>query len=214
MIINQQKQKKEKNQKGFTLVELLLALAVFSFVLIFITTAFLQIFRTYSRGITRKEVNQTARLAINDISSNLRVVENGSQVDNSLTGNGRLCIGSTSYVWNPVVRPSGWVSDNQVNGEVVNFVRIDGDTGQVACDSEVTNIVLGNVTSVFPENIGVLDVSVNQVGGVGQIYDVSFTASTNQLDFLDTINECDAGQVESAYCAQITLNETIGIRNR
>src|SRR5690554_8236963 len=55
-------------QSGFTLVELLLATALFSFILLFVTTGFIQINRAYNKGITVKRMHQSAREIIDELS--------------------------------------------------------------------------------------------------------------------------------------------------
>lgn len=207
------KKHKQQSEKGFTLVELLLSLAVFSLVLVFVTTTFLQIFRTYSRGITRKEVNQSARLLLEDMVTKLRTVESPNQVDISQINKGRICAGGYSYVWNPVKRPAGW-TDNRVYGQVVNIVRIDGDNGMVACNPSVTNITVGSVTSMFTDRVGVIAMSMNPVGQVPDLYQIGITASTSQLDLLDVLNKCTTKNIASSYCAQVSLQAIAGLRNR
>lgn len=214
---------KQSAQQGFTIIELLLALAVFSFVLVFITTAFLQIFRTYNRGIARKEVNQSARLLLEDITSKMRTVVSPVQIDTSQLNRGRLCVGSYSYVWNPVNKASigGW-TNNQVDGAVVNLVRVDGDNGHQACNPSVANITDGTPTSMFSERVGVLmpnssTPAINVALASAQIpdiYSVGLTVSTTRLDLLDVLNKCVTQNTSSPYCAQITLRSTIGLRNR
>ena len=76
----------KQREQGFTIVELLMALAVFSFVLVLVTTVFIQIFRTYTRGITRKEVNQSARLLLDDMSSKLKSIPSSSPAVPSAAG--------------------------------------------------------------------------------------------------------------------------------
>ncbi|HSX28518.1 MAG TPA: prepilin-type N-terminal cleavage/methylation domain-containing protein [Candidatus Saccharimonadales bacterium] len=204
-------------QKGFTIVELLLALAVFSFVLVFVTTAFLQLFRTYNRGITRKDVNQSTRLLIDDIASKMRIVADPSLIDYSMVSNGRLCVGSYSYVWNTIGQTANLIS---VNGQQINMVRIDNDTGRLACQKPPAGPTqysfTGQATSMFTERIGIQSFTVTpQVGGISGLFNVSITANTNQTNLLDSVTHaCIASNITSAYCSNVTLQETIGLRNR
>jgi prepilin-type N-terminal cleavage/methylation domain-containing protein len=202
-----------QDQKGFTLIELLLALAVFSFVLLFITTAFIQLFQTYNRGVTRKEVDQDTRLLMSDITDRMRTVSSGAQINTSQVSKGRLCVGGSSYVWNPVVRPGGWTTDNKVDGQVVNMVRVDGDNAQTACDPTVTNITAGTPTSVFSARVGLITVSLTPLSGVTGLYQVNLTASTTQTDLLDVLQKCTTQVNSSPFCAQVTLQSTVGLRN-
>jgi prepilin-type N-terminal cleavage/methylation domain-containing protein len=202
-----------KSQAGFTLIELLLALAVCSFVLLFITIAFIQLFQTYNRGVTRKEVDQSARLLVNDMTTRIRTVASGAQINTSQLNKGRLCIGSYSYVWNPIARPGGW-TDNKVDGEVVNMVRVDGDNGQTACNGSVGNITAGTPTSMFTNRVGVIAVNLTSLGGVNGLYQINLTAGTTATALLDATNKCTTQVNSSPFCAQVTLQSTVGLRNQ
>lgn len=99
---------------GFTLIELMLSMTFVSVLLLTIALTVVQMSTTYNRGMTMKEVNQVSR----DISDDLRRTVGGSTVfeiaqsgsnttayvtltnaDGKTVG-GRLCTGSSSYIWN------------------------------------------------------------------------------------------------------------------
>lgn len=106
-----------KRTQGFTLIELMLAMAFVSVLLITIALTIIQMGTIYNRGMTLKEVNQSAR----DIADDVRRVVAASEVftvpsdnsdndtadyvklrsaDRSITYGGRFCTGSYTYVWN------------------------------------------------------------------------------------------------------------------
>jgi hypothetical protein len=96
-----------KYTKGFTIIELTLAMTFISFLLLGIALTIIQIGAQYNQGTTAKEINQAARDMDDDIS---RTVSMTSSVD--LTNDfvltpseenpagGRLCLGTYSYIWN------------------------------------------------------------------------------------------------------------------
>ncbi len=59
-------------QKGFTIIELLLATAVFSLVLVGATSALIQIGRMYYKGLTTSNTQETARRIMEDVSRNIQ----------------------------------------------------------------------------------------------------------------------------------------------
>lgn len=61
-----------KDNKGFTIVELLVALAVFGTVLMVITLAVLQISRVYYKGITETDTQNTMRSIIDTVSQSIQ----------------------------------------------------------------------------------------------------------------------------------------------
>ncbi|HSW81234.1 MAG TPA: prepilin-type N-terminal cleavage/methylation domain-containing protein, partial [Candidatus Saccharimonas sp.] len=87
------------NQTGFTLVEMLFALAFMAFLLIFATTTVIQVMQTYNKGLAVKEINETARATMEDVSRIIKT-SSPSSIVTSTTGSGRVCFGSVSYVWN------------------------------------------------------------------------------------------------------------------
>jgi len=58
---------KRADQSGFTLVELTLAMAIFSFALIIFVSGFQTIMKLYQTGLAMRDTQQSARIAINRI---------------------------------------------------------------------------------------------------------------------------------------------------
>jgi len=145
---------------GFTLIELMLAMTFVSVLLLTIAMTVIQMGTTYNRGMTLKEVNQSAR----DISDSLRRSVQSAGVfainaDASDTANyvtlvnsdnkvvsGRLCLGNSSYIWNTASALEAeqaqkkvddtlahfLTSSNAVSETDINFVQIP-DNGKVYC---------------------------------------------------------------------------------
>ena len=128
-------------KKGFTLIELMLAMSFISVLLLSIAMVGIQAGKMYSRGIVLRDVNQAGR----DISDTIRrdfLQANAEKIDitglrvpnNSNWSTGRLCLGSHSYVWNNpkyLDDPSllGGNSLFKVDGNPVNLVRVvDADS--------------------------------------------------------------------------------------
>lgn len=63
---------KPRQQKGFTLIELMLAAIIFAVVLVVILASFLQIGRIYYKGVSVAGTNEAARTAVDDITNDLR----------------------------------------------------------------------------------------------------------------------------------------------
>lgn len=98
---------KRRHQKGFTIIELMLAMSFIAVLLIAIAMTIIQIGNIYNKGLTLKEVNQTGRALAEDIrrtvaiSGQVDLVNDYVEVrDGARVVGGRLCLGSSSYVWN------------------------------------------------------------------------------------------------------------------
>jgi prepilin-type N-terminal cleavage/methylation domain-containing protein len=98
-------QKVNTLKKGFTLIELMLAMTFISMLLLTIALTVMQIATIYNKGIITKEVNQSSRAVSDELSLAMR--SSGSfSLDPSAhkyvsnTWGGRLCMGQYSYIWN------------------------------------------------------------------------------------------------------------------
>ncbi len=103
-----------KQTRGFTLVELMLAMAFIGALLIVIAMTTMQIMGTYAKGLTIREVNQAGRTITEDMQSAIASVapfgidpiktDVASDATDSMyvqrPGGGRLCTGSYTYAWN------------------------------------------------------------------------------------------------------------------
>lgn len=124
------------NAKGFTLIELMLAMTFISVLLIAIAMTTIQISNIYTKGITLREVNQAGRTISDDLQ---RSIGASAPFDLAPTATpasyvaqqtgGRLCVGKYSYLWNygENIAQTGDATnlDNHFNDNtVIRFVRV------------------------------------------------------------------------------------------
>lgn len=92
------KELKRNDQEGFTIVELLIATAVLSTLLVVVSVMMANIGRLYYKGINQAKMQENVRSVVDDISERLQL--NNSNV---LTANngavGAYCIGATRYTY-------------------------------------------------------------------------------------------------------------------
>lgn len=72
-----------KNSLGYTLVELILAVALFSFVLVIVTAGIINVFRLYQQGAVSRSVQQSTRFAMDDMVRTGRLATNVENIANS-----------------------------------------------------------------------------------------------------------------------------------
>lgn len=117
---------------GFTLVELMLAMAFLGILLLSFAQITIQIGKTYQRGITTKTVNQVGR----EVMDNLRRDIAGAKADNikfettSSTPDDpektfRMCLGSVSYLGT-----TGPLLQNDSSGAILRYVAPSPDAGE------------------------------------------------------------------------------------
>lgn len=155
-------------QNGFTLVELMLAIAFVGFVILFTVLAIIQVMRTYSKGLSVKEINQTARSTVEDMA---RVARGARTVNNSAVNEGRLCFGGVSYVWNYQNQTTN-VYDN-IGNSAVTLARVDdpGDAMCAAAAGVYPEVPEDDSTQLLSNQVWVhmLDVQVNTNNDVATI---------------------------------------------
>ena len=122
------------NTKGFTLIELMLAMAFLSALLLGIAMTIITIGTIYNKGMTVKDISQSARALNSDIT---RVASESASFDASTdllttTAGGRLCLGQYSYIWNTAAaQKSNDAALMKVRNNIdlrVNFVKIPDAT--------------------------------------------------------------------------------------
>jgi type II secretory pathway pseudopilin PulG len=193
-------------QDGFTLIELVLAMAFISALLLAIALTIIQIGTTYNRGMTLKEVNQTSRSISDDLTRSLTSSEAftlSSKYVASSTG-GRLCLGQYSYLWNYA---RSYQDTNRVEYQdaateaagPVRFVKVPDASGKY-CVLQVNGSYLDIQSTDTASTVELLKagdraLSIHQFAissGVNasdpvtgqQLYNVSFTIGTGNVTAL------------------------------
>jgi type II secretory pathway pseudopilin PulG len=111
-----------RDERGFTLIELTLAMSFVAILLISVAMLSIQLTNQYSRGLTLKEVAQAGTEVSNDLKRTMSQaqIENGGVRVKSVSGGAKvLCTGSYSYIANS---PTS-LEANDGNGDT-NAVRI------------------------------------------------------------------------------------------
>jgi prepilin-type N-terminal cleavage/methylation domain-containing protein len=91
-------------EDGFTIVELMIATAVFAIILIITTTTIIGISNTYIKGTVEDQTQQTARAVLSDISQDIEFNNNAfisqNPIPSTTTGDVYFfCIGDDVYVY-------------------------------------------------------------------------------------------------------------------
>lgn len=86
-----------KPKTGFTVIELLIATAVFSLVLLVFLSAFLRISQLFYKGVNLSNTQEAARKILQNVSNDIQFYKTGA-----ISGGGTpssICIGSHRYSW-------------------------------------------------------------------------------------------------------------------
>ena len=111
-------------ESGFTIIELLIATVVFSLVMLILTYGILQISRTYYKGVTSANTQNTARDVIDNISQAIQFSGQGTGFAAIPSTNGSLgfCIGNQRYSYLPGYQLLNGTVDTTANQTNYAFV--------------------------------------------------------------------------------------------
>jgi prepilin-type N-terminal cleavage/methylation domain-containing protein len=173
---------KLSSNKGFTIIELLIATAVFSVVLLLCAIAMLQIGRSYYQGVTAIKAQEAARAITDNISRDIQF-EGGSVTGPSATPSQTYCVGSYRYsfvlnkqrkVDSPAVNQSRHVLIKEklagcVIGPGLNLAIDTANTEELV--PEGMRLVKLAVTPVPPASSKLYKVTVKVVSGEDEVLD-------------------------------------------
>ncbi len=187
--------------KGFTLVELLLAMAFFSFILLFITTGFLIINRSYNKGITVKLVQNEGRQAMDRLVREIR----STSVVTIDPGGQCITISSDSYYWSV-----------PVNGGALSPMKLIMASGESCSVAMAT----ATGTDLLHERVGVQYMKVSRIadgGNTTPFYEVHMILSTVETDLLEKTGLDASCLTQSAssgnqYCDFVELKTVVSTR--
>ena len=215
--------------RGFTLVELMLAMTFISVLLVAIAMTTIQISTIYNRGITLREVNQSGRAVSIDLQRSIasstpfdvtpQVDESPDTADSKYVvrdGGGRLCLGSYTYAWNygsALVGGQGapGVYNRFDDNQPVRFAKVADPNGSL-CENPTASIVRNDAVDLISGGDRELAIHKFEIiktaedASIGQaLYAISMTIGTNDRAQLTTNDaSCrppgeDIGHEE--YCA-------------
>lgn len=130
--------------KGFTLIELMLAMSFMAFMFLAIAFLVIHIGSVYNRGITLRQINQSSRTIVEDVQ---RTVAASAPVDVSNnfideSWGGRLCLGEYSYIWNTAASLDDTTLPRNVyasGSDTIRFVRV-ADSGGTYCSNPAQSV--------------------------------------------------------------------------
>lgn len=209
---------RSNGSKGFTLTELMLAMAFLAFIMLFVVVVLIQTIAVYNKGMAMRQINQAGRQIGDDIARQMRFA-NLKTVNDRSASHKRLCIGAVTYVWN--------IGDETTNkyqssNRLLHLIRITDPT-QTYCNDPTRDIV--NDSSTVTELIGsqavVLGMSVNSQADANYnltpgLIDISLVISStgpNQPRMISDHWQCfDADGQPNEFCAFGEFNNTVYVR--
>lgn len=223
-----------KHISGFTIVELMIAMAFISLLLLAIVATVMQVGAIYNKGVILKSVNQAGRLVVADMKRTIAEGQvfdtnvafkrhdhyEGSQLNPDYDG-GRLCTGTYSYIWNTgkYVDPSDL--STQINkysgssGKQLHFVRVSDNGGQYCADTASGLIDPTNATELLSVgDLAVQDFHIdrltNNVASGRALYSIRIVISNAETLAIDSVdNSCKPPSDDPTYQNYCAVNEFV-----
>jgi Tfp pilus assembly protein FimT len=199
--------------KGFTIVELMLAMGFVSALLLAVAMTVIQIGNTYNRGITYKSVNTAGSALANELQRSINssvafeVAGSQSRFINETWG-GRLCLGQYSYIWNygsAIKSESSNLNKYSDSENVIRFIKVL-DSSYGYCSEPGGMISSSGAVEIL--DVGQSDLAMHSFSissndsaydsRTGQrLYYISFRVGTNDQDAL-------SGTYDSTICKTVS----------
>jgi prepilin-type N-terminal cleavage/methylation domain-containing protein len=180
---------------GFTVVELLIATAVFSTILLLSTFGIMQVGRTYYKGVTIIRTQNVARNVMDTISQDIQF--SGSKPVGTLpagigSGSGRFCIGNTRYQYR--------IGQNVGAG---GALRVTENIAS-GCPNDAAFI---QGRELLSQNMRLSRLVI--VGNVSEDYSIQLSVAYGDNSLTDPTTGLCFGGSGSQFCATSELNTTI-----
>jgi prepilin-type N-terminal cleavage/methylation domain-containing protein len=200
----------KKRQAGFTIIELLIATAVFSVILLVCAFALLQIGRTYYKGVTSTKVQETARSIMDDISRGIQF--SGDPIAPTSSNPPQtymFCVGSQRYS----VKTNQQVIDTSPDSarhQGYHALVIDTVAG---CNSGSGSQNLDAQTvsgrELVSPNMRLAKLTVTDVGA-NNLYQINIRVVYGDDEVLDdTFTNCRSERAGTQFCAVSELTTTV-----
>ena len=220
-----------KKDKGFTIIELVFATAVFSTILLVCLAALIQIGKMYYKGVTTTQTQEAARAIMDDISQSIQFSGSGmkiptyvaasSDVPASESSLGFFCVGNTRYTY--AIDRMVESTNNQPQKQQLHGLWAD-EPGVCAASSTVGPADLlsaqpSNASykgrELLGEHMRLTKISLNPVDSAGSVWVVKLQVAYGDEDLLvvdptDTSRKlCKYGQSGTEFCATSEISSVI-----
>lgn len=197
-------------QQGFTLVELMMALAFTAFILIFATTAVIQVMQTYNKGVAVKQINQAGRSTLEEMARYLRMADPGVVNVGVSDTQRRACFGGVSYVWNLWNTPNGSANKYDDNTDLT-FARVNDASSAMCTPSGTGNypaVPKAQSTDVLRSNVWVMSVNFTAPTVDAPLMDLGVNLAVANDPSISG-GQCSTGGTEGQFCATSNFSTTV-----
>lgn len=204
-------------QKGFTIIELLIATTIFSFVLLIATTGIIRIGNLYYKGITVAKTQDAIRNISDELTRSVQFAGGFKTNATMGTASERFCLGDTRYTvyldktYKSETPNSGLIAE-RMNGGSCESPIITETKQLLATNMRVLNLqvidVLGSTSNAWHANIRIAygdnDLLTHYTNAGALI-----GASTAERDTNRNTANCKSGIAGGSFCAVAQLDTVV-----
>ncbi len=205
-----------KGSGGFTIIELTIATAIFSTVLLVGLASFLGIGKIFYKGVTLTETQSAGQAVLDQLSNDVQFA--ATVVPSQATGTGAqfLCIGNARYTYNLYQKVNLDAHDNTSHFGLLRDV-LPGSSG-CANPFGASAVALTNPTELLGNKMRLSKLSVtpakNSVGGdVQDLWNINLTVAygdDSSLSSGGTANPvCNANLSSTQFCSVVNLSTSL-----
>ena len=190
----------KKSQQGFTLIELMIATVIFTFILLIATAGIIRIGELYSKGINQSRTQESLRGISDEITRAVQFADGTKVPDPAVVSQvmvDRYCIGDTVYTVyfdQPFKQNSNASLNNPTDNQTGLWAERLSDG--VSCECVLTSCGVDEVIQLLGENMRVLRLDVSQLGSTVKAWKANISIAYGDDDLLTHFND-DGTSVET-----------------
>lgn len=210
----------QHTEKGFTLVELMLAMAFVAMLLLAVVGVVIQVGGIYNKGTTMKSVNQASRAIVTDMRRTVAETTPFALNTSLKADAGRFCTGTYTYVWNIGSETDPSDPSTQMNRyagsdstKQLRFVKVRDSGKQYCAGTAATPIQFTDATELLSYgNLSVQQFAAEQLttnlsSGMA-LYSLTVLLSDADKEAIDSIDgKCKPPTEETVYQNYCAVNE-------
>lgn len=211
-----------KNNKGFTIVELMIALSVLSTILVAASLVMIQVGHLYVKGVNAADLQTVNRSVVADVTSALQFSGNKPQpcmpTDSSTcpdaAGFNAYCVGTTRYTY--ILNREQGTDQYPPNSApplttphvLWRDVMPDGSSCQPLDNPPGTT----GGYDMLPDHMRLTDFSINETAPNSGVYNVKVSMAYGDSDLLTADQHSCNGKQGQQFCSTSTITSTVSRR--
>lgn len=212
-----------KKEGGFTIVELLIATAVFSVVLLGALAGFLEVGRLFYKGVSSTSTQTVANQILQDVSGSFRT--NNNFAPGGSNGYSYYCIGNSRYTYNINHELDINAAPNHAAPSAGGNYGLLKDTlpGSSGCATPAAenipnpppgSIRFQNPLEMLGDKMRLSAFNITQTSSTSNFYDVSVVVAYGDDDAFDNLNDpntiaCNPRSGLEQFCSVSRLNTSL-----